>query len=107
MSDICPKCGLNKELCICETLAKSDQKIVIRMVKRKFGKISTIIQGIDGKDINLRDITKHLKSKFACGGTEKEGVIELQGKHMERVKDELVRLGFAGETITLKQGIGK
>ncbi len=102
MSEICTKCGLPKELCVCEQIAKESQKILVSTEKRKFGKINTIITGIDEKDINIKEITKKLKSKFACGGTTKEGTIELQGDHKNRIKAELVNLGFAPESIEIK-----
>lgn len=102
MSEICTKCGLPKELCMCETIAKESQKIIVSSEKRKFGKKYTIITGIDKKEINIKDITKKLKSKFACGGTAKEGKIELQGDHKQGVKGFLVQAGFAPETIEIQ-----
>tara|TARA_Y100000310_G_scaffold345598_1_gene467070 strand:- start:11655 stop:11960 length:306 start_codon:yes stop_codon:yes gene_type:complete len=100
MNTICPKCGLTKELCVCETIAKEEQRIRIRLVKRRFGKMATVIEGLDTGDINLKEITKQLKSKLACGGTCKEGVIELQGVHTEKLKKELEKLGFNPEMIS-------
>ena len=102
MADICEKCGLNKELCVCETIAKSEQHIRIRTAKRRFGKLTTIIEGIEGKDINLKDLAKKLKAVFACGGTVKGNTIELQGNHVDKVKKELVKLGFSENTIKTK-----
>ena len=99
MSEICHKCGLPKDLCVCESIAKETQAIEIKKVKRKFGKMSTIIQGIDEKEINIKDLAKKLKSKFACGGTVKNGIIELQGDHIQEAKQELIKLGFKSETI--------
>ena len=101
MNDICPKCGLNKELCVCETIAKEGQRITIKTEKRSFGKLITLIKGIDEKDINLKDLSKQLKSKFACGGTVKNGIIELQGDNKEKAKKELIKLGFAPDTIDI------
>ncbi len=100
MSDVCQKCGLVKELCVCESIAKEEQRIIVSTVKRKFGKLTTIVQGIDTKDIDIKDVAKKLKNKLACGGTVKSDVIELQGDHKQRVIEELVKLGFARETIT-------
>jgi len=99
MSEVCPKCGLKKELCVCETIAKEEQRIKVRTVKRRFGKIMTLIEGIDTKDIDLKDLAKNLKSNLACGGTIKDGIIELQGDHKDKVKNELSKMGFAKETI--------
>lgn len=101
MTGICPKCGLPRELCICETIAKEDQRIRIKVEKRRYGKLITVISGISSKEINLKDIAKKLKSKFACGGTIKGNTIELQGDHKKKVRDELIKLGFAAETINI------
>jgi translation initiation factor 1 len=102
MSEICVKCGLPKELCVCETIAKESQKITVKLVKKKFNKVSTIVEGIDEKEINLKDLAKRLKSQFACGGTAKEGRIELQGDHKQKVKEILIQSGFAPETIEVQ-----
>jgi len=102
MSEICPKCGLPKELCVCEQIAKEKQKIVVKTEKRKFGKAYTIITGLNEKDIDMKDLAKKLKSKFACGGTSKEGAIELQGDHKDKVKKELTNLGFDPNSIEIK-----
>lgn len=99
MSEVCPKCGLNKELCVCETIAKEEQRISIIVLKKRFGKLVTIVEGINEKDINVKELSKQLKSKFACGGTSKNGKIVLQGDHAAKVKDELVKLGFTEGTI--------
>jgi translation initiation factor 1 len=101
MSEICTKCGLPKELCVCEQIAREKQKIVVSTEKRKFGKINTIITGIQ-KDVNIKDIAKKLKNKFACGGTSKDNTIELQGDHRQKAKEELIALGFASESIEIK-----
>ncbi|MBI4738228.1 stress response translation initiation inhibitor YciH [Candidatus Woesearchaeota archaeon] len=102
MSEICSMCGLPKELCVCETIAKEDQFIEVAVEKRKFGKTYTIITGIDFKEVDGNNLLKKLKNKFACGGTIKEGKIELQGDHKNRARAVLVQLGFASETILVK-----
>ncbi len=101
MTEICPKCGLPKDtLCMCEVIAKEDQKIKIKTVKRKFGKLMTVIEGINQKEIGIKDLTKKLKSQLACGGTAKGGIIELQGNHADKVVEALIGLGFSKESIT-------
>jgi translation initiation factor 1 len=100
MTEICPKCGLPEDLCVCETIAKEDQRIRVKKEKKRYGKIVTIIEGMDKSTIDVKDVSKKLKSKFACGGTVKGAVIELQGDHnISKVKAELVKLGFNPETI--------
>ncbi len=95
--NICPKCGLPKQACVCDEIAKSEQRIKIELVKRKYGKIATLVTGLSGVDI--KSIAKELKSELACGGTVKNNNIELQGDHGKRVKPVLVRLGFPESSI--------
>lgn len=103
MSDICTTCGLPNDLCVCETIAKESQKIIVKTIKKKFGKKYTKITGINEHEIDLKDLAKKLKNKFACGGTAKDGYIELQGDHLKQIRNELITLGFAPETIEIKQ----
>ncbi len=103
MSEICSTCGLPKELCVCESIAKESQEIVLSLEKKKFGKTYTVVVGIDEKEIDLGDLTKKLKSKLACGGTAKKGKIELQGNHIQKTKEMLLDLGFSPDTIITKQ----
>lgn len=102
MSEVCAVCGLPQDLCVCEAIAKEEQKIVIQVVKRRFGKLATLVEGLDAKTINLKDLAKKLKTKLACGGTAKNGIIELQGKHEEKTKEELIHLGFSADAIIIK-----
>ena len=96
--DICPKCGLPKEICICSEIGKGDQEIKVTTEKRKFGKLSTLVRGFD-KNIDIKEIAKELKKKLACGGTVKNNIIELQGDHTKKIKKMLIELGFKGENI--------
>ena len=102
MSEIDPLTGLPKDLGVWENIAKGDQRITIREEKRKFGKVITVIEGINRKEIDIKDIAKKLKSKFACGGTAYKNIIELQGSHASKVKDELIKLGFNPESIEIR-----
>ncbi|MBR9698879.1 translation initiation factor [Candidatus Woesearchaeota archaeon] len=102
MSEICSTCGLPKELCVCETIAKESQEITIGLEKKKFGKTYTVVRGVDGKEIDINDLTKKLKSKLACGGTTKEGRIELQGNHAQKTKEMLLELGFSPGTVIIR-----
>ncbi|MCS7122176.1 MAG: stress response translation initiation inhibitor YciH [Archaeoglobaceae archaeon] len=99
MSEICPVCGLPKDICVCEEVAKEQQIITIKVVKRRYGKEVTIIEGLDEDQINLEELIKFLKSKLACGGTIKNGVIELQGNHVQKVKELLIKKGFSQNKI--------
>lgn len=97
MTEICPKCGLPKEICACESMAK-EEKITVSTTERRFGKVTTLVTGMS-RDIDLRNIARELKTRLACGGTVKNGAIELQGSHKEKVRELLIKLGFPGDKI--------
>ena len=97
MSEMCDVCGLPKEICVCEEIAREQQEISIYAVARRYGKMVTIVEGIDGGDIDVDQLTSELKAACACGGTLKDGKIELQGDHKGKVKQVLERMGFHAE----------
>lgn len=100
MMDKCPKCGMLKDLCVCEILDKQQaQKIKVYITKKKFKKLVTIIEGIDKKRLN--ETAKAMKNKLACGGTAKDGRIILQGKHKNKVLPILKNLGYPEESIEI------
>lgn len=83
-----------KEICACEEIAREQQEIRITTAKRRYGKIVTIVEGIDASDIDIDDLARQLKTKCAAGGTVKDGKIELQGDHKRKVEAVLQELGF-------------
>ena len=100
--EVCKVCGLPKELCVCEGIAKEIQKIKVYTTKRRFGKLVTLIEGINERDVNLWDLAKTLKTRCACGGTAKDGRIELQGDHREKAKKILMETGFSEDMIDVR-----
>ncbi len=98
MPDICPKCGLPKEICVCDVLNKeTNRRIKVYTEKKKFRKYMTIVSGLTGEEMDKT--LKELKTALACGGTNKNGVIELQGEHKEAVKKALLELGYPEKSI--------
>jgi len=93
MPEICPKCGQPKELCVCGEIAKEQQKIKLHVIKRRFGKTVTLIEGFD-KNVNIHELGKELRKNLACGGTVKNGVIELQGDQKKRAREILKKIGY-------------
>lgn len=93
----CPRCGLPEELCVCDEITMGDQRIRVRSDKRRYGKVVTLVDGF--KDVDVHKIAKELKRRLACGGTEKNDKIELQGDHTHKVKEVLISMGFSKDTI--------
>ena len=102
MAEICPTCGLPKDLCACSEIGKEQQRIRIRLETRKFGKPSTVVDGLDEKNTDLPKMAQKLKGFCACGGTAKNGQVMLQGDHREKVRQFLVELGYPEENIALQ-----
>lgn len=102
MAEVCPTCGLPKDLCVCGEIGKEQQRIRIRLETRKFGKPTTIVDGINEKDTDLGDLAQKLKRFCATGGTAKNSQIMLQGDHREKVLQYLVKLGYPEENIELQ-----
>lgn len=102
MPEICPTCGLPKEICVCEEIAQEQQKVKVYSQRRTFGKSVTVVEGMDEEQVNLEETASKLKKKLACGGTVKEGRIELQGNHEAKVKDLLIDMGFSSDMIDVE-----
>jgi translation initiation factor 1 len=87
---------------VCLEIEKEQQRIRIRLETRKFGRPTTIIDGLDDRNSNLQGLAQKLKTHCACGGTSKNGQIMLQGDHRERVRDYLIKTGYPEENIQLQ-----
>lgn len=98
----CPNCGLPDEFCVCGNIAKEEETIDVYTTRRSYGKILTIVDNVS-KEMNPKEVAKTLKKNLACGGTYKEGRIELQGDHLRRIKDLLIEQGFPENKINVKR----
>jgi translation initiation factor 1 len=58
---------------------------VSRETKGRGGKAVTLVKGVLVDATALADLGKQLKAACGTGGTVKDGVIEVQGDHIERV----------------------
>jgi len=101
MPEICSKCGLPNDICVCGEIGKEQQKIKVRLETRKWGREVTIIDGItDGNDLDK--LATKLKTYCACGGTNKNSQIMLQGDHRDKVKTFLVKQGYPQENFEIQ-----
>ena len=96
--EICPKCGLPMQACVCEQITKGSQRIKVTLDKKRYGKIVTVVTGFDSS-IDVKKIAKALKNELACGGTSKNNEVELQGDHSRKIREILGKLGFHEDSI--------
>jgi len=102
MAEVCSTCGLPKDLCVCGEIEKEQQRIRVRLETRKFGRPTTVIDGMEDKNINLQSVAQKLKTYCACGGTSKNGQIMLQGDHRDRIREFLIKMGYPTENIEVQ-----
>jgi len=102
MAEICSKCGLPLDICVCEEISKEQERIRVRLETRKFGRAVTIIDGINDKDTDLGRLAQKLKAHCACGGTAKNNEILLQGDHRDKVRSYLIQLGYPEVNIEIQ-----
>jgi len=94
MGDIDKLSGLPKELFNIGDIVKSQQKIKISVIRRKFTKFITIISGFD-KETNLKELCREMKQAFGVGGTVANGTIEIQGNNKKRAEEYLKSKGYS------------
>ena len=95
----CPTCGLPYKNCRCsqstQPTRKSDGIVrVTRDRKGRGGKTVTVIDGVMGSESQLTTLAQQLKKLCGSGGTVKDGNIEIQGDHRDRLVAELLKLGY-------------
>jgi translation initiation factor 1 len=95
---MCPVCRLPVAQCACKKAgaAAPPGDGVVRLffeTKGRGGKGVTVVRGLGLADADLTVLGKKLKSACGVGGTAKEGVIELQGDHRDRVLELLKAQG--------------
>jgi len=94
---ICPGCGHPVKQCTCrkQTSLSGDGNVrVSRETKGRKGKGVTLIKGLAMDAATLASMGKKLKTMCGSGGTVKDGVIVIQGDHIERVLDYLKDQGI-------------
>ncbi|MCD6206191.1 MAG: translation initiation factor Sui1 [Candidatus Marinimicrobia bacterium] len=97
---MCPDCGRPKDRCVCPQKRKRSPGTgdgvvrVSRETKGRKGKSVSLIKGLPLNEIELKFLTKELKVKCGSGGTVKDGIIEIQGDHRDKLVEELASRGY-------------
>ena len=65
-----------------------------RETKGRNGKAVITIAGLAESHDKLAEIAALLKKKCGCGGSVKDGIIEIQGDQREVISQELTKLGY-------------
>ena len=99
---ICPQCGLSYKHCRCDQTSTGEQATkksdgivrIMRDRKHRGGKTVTVITGVPADANGLAALAQQLKKLCGSGGTVKDGVIEIQGDHCEKVQMKLTELGY-------------
>ncbi|WP_299198167.1 translation initiation factor Sui1 [uncultured Amphritea sp.] len=98
---LCPGCKEAVDQCVCDQLA-DQQRLgsldgVVRIRREtagRKGKGVTTITGVPVAEKALKELAKKLKQQCGTGGSLKDGVIEIQGDHREKLKQLLEQQGF-------------
>jgi translation initiation factor 1 len=98
---MCPACRQPIAACVCKQPARApagDGIVrVSRQSKGRGGKVVTLVRGLALDDAALAALGKTLRSACGSGGTSKDGVLEVQGDHIERVVQLLQADGFVAK----------
>jgi translation initiation factor 1 len=97
---LCRNCGQPRSRCRCRarptaTAAPTDGKVRVRReVKGRRGKTVTTISGVPLANEGLRELAREFKRLCGTGGAVKNGVVEIQGDHCEKLLAALIERGY-------------
>lgn len=98
---MCPACRQPVAACSCAAQAAAARPPgdgivrVSRETKGRGGKAVTVVRGLALDATALAALGKRLRTACGAGGTVKDGVLEVQGDHAERVSEWLREAGWA------------
>ncbi len=96
---MCPGCSNPVTNCTCRQKSKTQTTgdgivRVSRETKGRKGSGVTLITGIIASEEELKSIAAELKKKCGAGGAIKDGIIEIQGEHRDKLVVELEKMGY-------------
>ena len=95
----CERCGKLEAECQCPPppaprLPPEKQTARLSIEKRRKGKVVTLVRGLPAEGNDLPELLTRLKTQCGAGGTIKEDELEIQGEHLERVRQVLQAQGY-------------
>ena len=93
----CPDCGQPVAACICKQSQIPEGDGIARVrreTKGRGGKTVTTVTGVPLAEDALKDLATTLKKRCGTGGALKDGIIEIQGDHVDLLLGELLKHGF-------------
>lgn len=94
---MCPNCQQPEKQCQCrepEKVSLTDGVVRLRLDRKRKGAGVSQIEGLGIAGAELKKLAKELKAKCATGGAIKDGVVEIQGDHRQRLKELLEAKGY-------------
>jgi translation initiation factor 1 len=93
----CPDCRQPVDACTCKTSVIPEGDGIARVrreSKGRGGKTVTTVTGVPLPEDALKELATTLKRRCGTGGALKDGVIEIQGDHVQTLLAELLKQGF-------------
>ncbi|WP_425260271.1 translation initiation factor Sui1 [Rubrivivax sp. RP6-9] len=93
---MCPACRQPLAACACAAPVQPAGDGVVRVSREtagRKGKGVTLVRGLALDDAALAELGRQLKAACGSGGTVKDGVVEIQGDHRDRIVEVLQRAG--------------
>ena len=95
---MCPACREALSACLCKLApARPVGDGVVRVsreVQGRKGKAATVVRGLPLNDADIAEWARKLKAACGSGGMVKDGVIEVQGEHRDKLTTLLAAAGF-------------
>lgn len=98
---LCPKCHQLKKTCTCKP-EPSNKSIVVKVGRETKGRGSkgvTVVSDLPLDEKGLAELATKLKNRLGTGGTAKDGKIEIQGDHRDRIVQEIERMGYRAKRV--------
>ena len=98
---VCDRCGQLETACLCPPVSKAKvltppekQTVRLAIEKRKKGKVVTVLRGLSAAENDLPALLARLKDRCGAGGTLDGDTLEIQGNHIDRLRDLLKDNGY-------------